>query len=104
MSGIVFKEQHFDNDLDDNVLFGMLKSGYTNDQLSFKWIKHFDKQTKDSKEGKYKMLIIDRYSSHLTYKFVNYCWAYNIVPFLLPAYTTHLLQPLDISVFQSYKH
>ena len=36
MSGIVFKEQHFDNDLDDNVLFGMLKSGYTNDQLSFK--------------------------------------------------------------------
>jgi hypothetical protein len=35
MLGIVFKEQHFNNDLDDDVLFGMLESGYTNDQLSF---------------------------------------------------------------------
>jgi hypothetical protein len=50
------------------------------------------------------MLIIDGHGSHLTHKFVDYCWAYNIVPFLLPAHTTHLLQPLDIGVFQTYKH
>jgi hypothetical protein len=104
ISGIAFKEQHFDNDLDDDVLFGMSESGYTNDRLSLEWIKHFDKQTKDSKEGKYQMLIMDGHGSHLTHEFVDYCWAHNIVPFLLPAHTTHLLQPLDIGVFQSYKH
>jgi len=104
MSGIVFKEQHFDNDLDDDVLFGISESRYTNDRLSFEWIKHFDKQTKDSKKGKYKLLIIDGHGSYLTYEFVNYCWDYDIIPFLLPAHTTHLLQPLNIGVFQSYKH
>ena len=104
MSGIVFKEQHFDNDLSDGVLFGISESGYTNDRLSFEWIKHFNSQTKATKKGKYRMLIMDGHGSHLTNEFINYCWAEDIVPFLLPAHTTHLLQPLDIGVFQSYKH
>jgi hypothetical protein len=99
MSGIVFMEQHFDNDLDDDVLFGMSESGYTNDRLSFEWIKHFDKQTRDSKKGKYRMLIMDGHGSHLTHDFVNYWWDHDIVPFILPAHTTHLLQPLDIGFF-----
>jgi DDE superfamily endonuclease len=104
MSRIVFKEQHFDNNLSDGVLFSISKSGYTNDRLSFEWIKHFNSQTKAMKKGKYRMLIMDGHGSHLTNEFINYCWTEDIVPFLLPAHTTHLLQPLDIGVFQSYKH
>jgi hypothetical protein len=57
MAGIVFKEQHFNNDLADGVLFGISESRYTNDRLSFEWIKHFNLQTKDTKRGKYRMLI-----------------------------------------------
>jgi hypothetical protein len=65
MLRVIFKEQHFDNDLDNDVLFGLLESGYTNNQLSFEWIKHFNKQTRDSKKGKYKLLIMDRHRSYL---------------------------------------
>jgi DDE superfamily endonuclease len=52
------------------------------------------------------MLIIDDYKLHLTIEFINYCYKPNvkISVFLLPAYLTHLLQPLDIKVFQSFKH
>jgi DDE superfamily endonuclease len=52
------------------------------------------------------MLVIDGYGSHLTKEFVDYCYdpEVKISVFLLPAYSTHILQPLDISMFQSYKH
>jgi DDE superfamily endonuclease len=42
---------------------------------------------------------MDGHSSHLTKEFIDYCFNYKISPFLLPAHSTHLLQPLDISVF-----
>ena len=45
MSGVVMKEKHFDNDLDERVLFAMSESGYTNDVLTFEWLKHFENQT-----------------------------------------------------------
>jgi hypothetical protein len=32
MSGVLFKEQHFDNSLSDGVLFALSESGYTNDK------------------------------------------------------------------------
>jgi hypothetical protein len=47
---------------------------------------------------------MDGHGSHLTDEFINFCWDCNIIPFLLPPHSTHLLQPLDIGVFQSFKH
>ena len=35
---------------------------------------------------------------------MDFCFTHKIIPFLLPAHFTHLLQPLDISMFQSFKH
>ena len=52
------------------------------------------------------MLVIDGYGSHLTIEFVDYCYRPNvkISIFLLPMHSTHILQPLDIRVFQSFKY
>jgi hypothetical protein len=44
------------------------------------------------------MIIFDGHESHLTDEFTYYCWEHNIIPFRLPAHSTHLLQPLDIGV------
>jgi DDE superfamily endonuclease len=35
--------------------------------------------------------------------FIDFCWTHRIRPFLLPAHSTHLTQPLDVGVFQSFK-
>ena len=32
-------------------------------------------------------------------QFVKYCEAYKIIPLYLPPYLTHLLQPLNVSIF-----
>ena len=37
-------------------------------------------------------------------KFLNYCTDADILLFCLPPHTTHILQPLDVVVFQPYKH
>jgi hypothetical protein len=70
------------------------------------WLKHFDKET--NKCGRHptakRLLIMDGHGSHLTVDFIEYYDLHSIIPFLLPPHATHLLQPLDIGVFQSYKH
>ena len=50
------------------------------------------------------MLIFDGYGSHVTQDFIKYCWEHRIRPFQLPPHSTHLLQPLDVGVFQKFKH
>ena len=92
------------NSIDDNILFGISEIGYTNVKLSMEWLWHFDKQTASQRKGKYRMLVFDGHRSHLTDEFTYYCWEHYIIPFQLSAHSTHLLQPLDIGVFQPFKH
>src|SRR5450432_919755 len=98
------KEKHFMNDLSNNILLAVSESSYTNDLLSFEWLKHFNNQTEEKANGEPRLFVMDGHGSHLTDEFINLCWDCNIIPFLLPPHSTHLLQPLDIGVFQSFKH
>ena len=45
MAGLLMKEKHFPKGLNDGIRLAMSESGYTNDILSFEWLKHFDAQT-----------------------------------------------------------
>jgi hypothetical protein len=44
------------------------------------------------------------YGSHHTCEFIEYCDQAKIIPFSLSAHITHLLQPLNVVVFQPLKH
>ena len=79
-------------------------SGYTNDQVGLEWLEHFDKHTREKTVGRKRLLILDGHGSHHTREFITFCDAHNIVPFGLPPNLTHLLQPLDVVVFQPLKH
>ena len=50
------------------------------------------------------MLIVDGFESHMTIPFLELCTASKIVLFRLPPHSTHLTQPLDVEVFQPFKH
>jgi len=103
-AGAYHLRKYFDNDMDGDTLFARSPTGFLNDKLGLVYLKHFDKFTKDSRKGKYRMLLFDGHGSHITQEFINYCWENAIRPFRLPAHLTHLLQPLDVSVFKSFKH
>ena len=47
---------------------------------------------------------MDGYGSYCTQEFIQYCDDNGIIPFGFPPHLTHLLQPLDVVVFQPLKH
>jgi hypothetical protein len=104
MAGKVMLEKHFDNNLDSHTLLGVSESGYSNDVLGLKWLHHFHRFTEAKKKGIWRMLVFDGHGSHLSDEFLLFAWEKKILPFLFPAHTTHLLQPLDVGVFQPFKH
>lgn len=80
--------------------FAYSSCGYTNDDLTYEWlIKVFDPFTCTQAADKYRLLIMDNHHSHVTYRFLQYCYNNCILALCLPPHTTHALQPLDVGVF-----
>jgi DDE superfamily endonuclease/Tc5 transposase-like DNA-binding protein len=78
-------------------------TGYINDQLAYQWIQYFHKWTAPRAKGAWRLLFCDRFGSHLTRQVLEFCEKVQILPFFLPAHTSHILQPLDVGVFSVYK-
>ncbi len=104
MTGVQLLAPHFNNDLGDDVLITTSDTGYSNDWISLRWLEHFDRFSQKHQKGAWRMLVMDGYGSHHTREFLSYCEDHKIIPFGLPSHTTHLLQPLDVCVFQPLKH
>src|SRR5271154_3521892 len=49
------------------------------------------------------MLICDEHDSHITSDFVGHCMNNNILLMILPPHSSHLIQPLNVRVFESLK-
>ena len=78
-------------------------NGWTTDELSVEWVKHFNRYTAPRTHGVYRLLILDGHSSHATPKFDQYCTENKIITLCMPAHTSHLLQPLDVGCFSPLK-
>jgi hypothetical protein len=78
-------------ELDDRTAIVTSASGYSNDEISFMWPKHFNKYSKTSQVGRKRLLILDGHGSHHTKEFIQYCDDNNIIPFGMPPNLTHLL-------------
>jgi DDE superfamily endonuclease len=90
--------------LPGNYILANSESGYTNDDLNLQWLHHFERITRNSTRGGWRLLILDGFISHFKPSFVLYAGEHNIILYGLPPHTSHLLQPLDVVCFQPYKH
>ena len=90
--------------LHDDTLVGVADTGYMNDELMLAWIAHFERHSARCQRGIWRLLLLDGYGLHHTLEFITYCEEHRIIPFGLPSHSTHFLQPLDVVVFQPYKH
>lgn len=87
-------------------MFAVNNKGWTNNLHGMEWLRHFDRQTRvslDSPEDEYRLLLCDGHDSHISAAFVSYCLQNRIALVLLPPHSSHLLQPLDVSVFSPLK-
>ncbi|KJZ70102.1 hypothetical protein HIM_10505 [Hirsutella minnesotensis 3608] len=105
LSGQVHMSQWYQvKELEGDTVIGTSPTGYSNDRHSLSWLKHFDHHSKKQTVGSKRLLLMDGYSSHTTKEFIQYCDDHGIIPFGYPPHSTHLVQPLDVVVFQPYKH
>jgi len=81
-------------------LFATSPNGWTDNDLGQAWLKDcFNKHTQQKVQGAHHLLILDGHSSHITLEFIQQAWESCIVCLCLPPHATHLLQPLDVSIF-----
>ena len=84
----------------DTFYFGATENRWTNDTYSLEWLKTvFKPNTRPKRATTKRILIIDSYSSHVNLVFIDYIDRHSIIIVILPLYSTHRLQPLDLNCF-----
>ena len=87
-----------------NAKMAFQEKGWINEEIFCEWLDHFRDSVPagDSLERKH-LLLLDGHASHINYNVVNKATTYGIDIGLLPSHMTHRMQPLDVSIFKSFK-
>jgi hypothetical protein len=91
-------------ELHSDTMLALSDTGYTTDALTLQWLYHWEEQSRRLQRGVKRLLVFDGYGSHYTLEFVEFCEQHAIVPLVLPPHMSHLMQPLDVAIFQPFKH
>ena len=105
---IIFKgqlhQQSWYQTLPPDWTIGVSDNGWTTDELGLSWLKRvFNPYTQGRTVGKYRLLILDGHGSHVTAEFDQFCSQNLIIVLCMPAHSSHILQPLDVSCFAVLK-
>ncbi|KJZ69105.1 hypothetical protein HIM_11512 [Hirsutella minnesotensis 3608] len=109
---VIFKgksvqQQWFPQDLSDfrDWQFTATKNDWTSDKTAVEWLeKLFIPRTRPSDLTERRLLVLDGHGSHETVDFMYLCYQHKIHLLYLPPHTSHVLQPLHLSVFSPLKH
>ena len=109
---VIFKgksvqQQWFLTDKEDlgGWLFTATDKGWVNQTVALEWLeKIFIPRTQPDDPTQQRLLVLDGHNSHTTMDFMWLCHTNNIHVIYLPAHTSHVLQPLDLSIFSPLKH
>jgi hypothetical protein len=104
IQGRVHMENWYTDKLNNDVRVVLSDSGYINSELALIYLDHLIKHTNAGMDKPIKVLLMDQHGSHMDDDFIIKATANNIHPFPFPGHLTHVLQPLDVGVFQPYKH
>ncbi len=85
----------------DDAVYAKSESGWVDSDLFLAWMKKIFLVHAVSQRPV--ILIVDGHGSHVNLELIDLARNNNIILFCLPPHTTHLLQPLDVSVFKSLK-
>ena len=85
----------------DEAFFATLSNGWSNDAFGLAWlVQIFQRHTRGLAGNRRRLLILDGHSSHINMAFLNKCDELRILVLILPPYSTHRLQPLNVSLFR----
>lgn len=101
----VFMKAWFaDTDLPKDWLFAVSDNGWITDAIGLEWLQMLSiPSTTSRRKKRYRLLIVDGHSSHLSPQFDQICADNDIIPICMPAHSSHILQPLNIDSFVVFK-
>ena len=82
------------------TLFKNTENGWINQEVYMEWFRWFITVIPPARPV---LLIEDGHDSHISIELIELARANDVHLLCLPAHTTHILQPLDIGVFKSFK-
>jgi len=84
--------------------FAFFATGWINDELIYSWLTIvFDRNTRSKARNSrdYRLLFVDEHDSHINMKFLDWCEQNKMLVALYSSHSTHRLQPLNVSLFNS---
>jgi hypothetical protein len=84
-------------------VYATSENGWTSNEIGLYWLREVFLPETRPEEGRYRMLILDGHESHIAVDFLWECKQNRVQLVFLPAHSTHVLQPLDLSCFSPVK-
>jgi hypothetical protein len=107
---VIFKGQHVQRQwfIPENTpqwTYTCSPNAFTSNDIGLQWLQDIfiPNTTQDLIPGQYRLLILDGHKSHTTIEFMMKCTTNKIIPYYLIPHASHILQPLDLTVFSSLK-
>ena len=94
----------FSSEMDLDAIIVTLTRGFTNNAIGIEFLKHFIKYIDAGLHSKWKLLLMNNHESHEIIDFLKLVNDNHILLYPLISHLTHYMQPLDVGVFQPYKH
>ena len=79
------------------------ENGWTSDEIGLQWLKNIFIPLTKPAEPQLRSLILDPHESYTTIDFMWECYKNDIRVLYLPEHSSHLLQPLDLTIFPALK-
>jgi hypothetical protein len=81
------------------------QKGWTSNLHGVEWLKRVFKPTTRAKanEEQQRLLICDGHDSRISESFISHCMQNCISIPILPPHTSHVLQPLDVAIFEPFQ-
>ena len=80
------------------------ENGFTSDEIALEYLQHYIDNSDSGPNADWKVMLMDNHGSHCTPEFINLANDHHIRPYPLIPHLTHCMQPLDVGIFQPYKH
>ena len=96
-----FPSGHYSENGPEDCLYAKSPNGYMDSELFNLWFTKVFLPNTDRTNPV--VLVLDGHGSHLTIELIDLARESGVILFCLPPHTTHILQPLDVSVFRSLK-
>lgn len=94
----------FPEGLPENTHIVPSEKGYTTDEITLEFLRHYIRNSDSGPDANWKLMLMDNHGSHCTPEFIALANENHIRPYPLIPHLTHCMQPLEVGIFQTYKH